>query len=163
EWMTSVTRKLEIGENSARVDISNYQSLLILDVAAYAGQRSSNGANLCADTFDADYIPTEVDDPSTSRVPLRVRTDKVRVEGLDSSIQEDVMILLRYANELRKTFVNKAFAEPIYYQGNEQSAKGKFRPLLQGTVNHTGIHPSMAPYVFMFEEWLTKHGIDFDT
>ncbi|MCR9805353.1 hypothetical protein [Vibrio parahaemolyticus] len=163
EWMTSVTRKLEVGENSARVDISNYQSLLILDVAAYAGQRSSNGANLCADTFDADYIPTEVDDPSTSRVPLRVRTDKVRVEGLDSSIQEDVMILLRYANELLKTFVNKAFAESIYYQGNEQSAKGKFRPLLQGTVNHTGIHPSMAPYVFMFEEWLTKHGIDFDT
>ncbi|KOO14439.1 hypothetical protein AKJ18_12875 [Vibrio xuii] len=162
-WMRQRTRKMVVGENSTRVDIANYQHLLTLNVSAYAGQRSSNGAYLCADTFDADYIPTNVEDPTTTHVPLRVRADKVQAHGLESSIQEDVMMLLCHAKEMRKNFSDESFVRPKSYQNNDKSSKGEFRPLLQGSVKHSDIHPSMGPYVFMFEEWLTKHGIDFDT
>ncbi|ELM6647422.1 hypothetical protein Q2Y22_001296 [Vibrio vulnificus] len=163
DWMRNRTRKMVVGEYSSRVDIGNYQHLLTLSVSAYAGQRSSNGANLCADTFDADYTPTNAEDPAKNRVPLRVRTDKVKVEGLESTVQEDVMILLCHAKELRKNFTDKSFTEPKSYQNNNESAKGKFRPLLQGSTSHAAIHPNMDAYVFMFEEWLSKHGIDFET
>ncbi len=162
-WMRNRTRKMVVGENSTRVDIANYQHLLILNVSAYAGQRSSNGGHLCTDTFDADYIPTNVKDPATTHAPLRVRTDKVQVQGLESSIQEDVMMLLCHAKEIRKNYSDKNFLEPKPYQNNDKSSKGKFRPLLQGSATHSDIHPNMDAYVFMFEEWLKKHGIDFDT
>ncbi|MCG9705009.1 hypothetical protein [Photobacterium damselae] len=162
-WMRQRTRKMVVGEKSTTVDIANYQHLLTLTVSAYAGQRSSNGAHLCADTFDADYIPTNVEDPATTHVPLRVRTDKVRVQGLESCIQEDVMMLLCHAKEMRKNFSGTSFVEPKPYQNNEKSAKGKFRPLLQGSVTHSDIHPNMDAFVYMFEEWLNKHAIDFDT
>ncbi|HHC7250425.1 TPA: hypothetical protein ACN380_004196 [Vibrio parahaemolyticus] len=162
-WMRQRTRKMVVGENSTRVDTANYQHLLTLNVSAYAGQRSSNGAHLCTDTFDADYIPTNVEDPTTTHVPLRVRTDKVQAQGLESSIQEDVMMLLCHAKEMRKNFSDKSFLEPKPYQNNDKSSKGEFRPLLQGSAMHSGIHPNMDAYVFMFEAWLKKHGIDFDT
>lgn len=162
-WMTPRSRKMVVGKYSKRVDIGNYHSLLSLCVSAYAGQRSSNSAYLCADTFDADYAPTQTSDPSSTHVPLRVRTDKVKPQGLESCIQEDVMLLLLHAKEMRSNFTEDSFAEPMHYQSNEHSAKGSFRPLLQGTAKHTGIHPNMDGYIFMFEEWLGKHGINFDS
>lgn len=162
-WMTPRTRKMIVGEKSTRVDTGNYQQALSLCVSAYAGQRSSNSAYLCADTFDADYIPTITDDPTSTHVPLRVRADKVKPEGLESCIQEDVMMMLCHAKEMRQNYTDKAFSEPIFYQDNEQSSKGSFRPLLQGTANHNGIHVNMSPYIFIFEQWLNKHNVEFDT
>ncbi|ROR69460.1 hypothetical protein EDB59_0088 [Vibrio crassostreae] len=163
DWSNRLSKKAVIGEKSTRVDIANYHQLLTLNVSAYAGQRSSNSANLCADTFDADYVPTNSEDPMTKQVPLRVRTDKVKVQGLESSIQEDVMMMLCYAKELRKHFSHKGFVEPIPYQDNELSVHGSFRPLLQGTSKHSGIHPNMSQFIFVYEQWLEKHGIEFES
>ncbi|EIO5872160.1 hypothetical protein RII72_003800 [Vibrio parahaemolyticus] len=162
-WMRYRTRKAVIGDGSTRVDVGCFQEFLLLCVQAYAGQRSSNGAYLCADTFDADYAPTGIEDPATTHVPLRVRTDKVKVQGLESTIQEDVMMLLCYAKELRKSYTAKHFVEPMAYQNNDKSAKGKFRPLLLTTKAYSKYHISMAPFIFMFEEWLRKHDIVHDS
>ncbi|MBE4255712.1 hypothetical protein HJ080_06080 [Vibrio parahaemolyticus] len=163
EFQVSRTKNNDIGKKATKVTLANYQSPLILLVAAYAGQRSSNGGHLCADTFDQDYIRTAAEDPADTHVPLRVRTDKVKVNGLESSIQEDVMMVLCHAKEIRKHHSHKTFAEPRAYQDNDLSVHGHFRPLLQSTAGHTGIHPNMGPYVFMFEKWLKKHGIEFDS
>ncbi|OEE68063.1 hypothetical protein A1OO_20245 [Enterovibrio norvegicus FF-33] len=157
------TKTNNIGQSARKVTLPNYQSLLVLNVSAYAGQRSSNGAHLCADTFDQDYIRTAAENPVDVLVPLRIRTDKIKANGLESTIQEDVMIMLRHAKEIRKHYSHKAFTDPRAYQNNDLSVHGHFRPLLQSTTGHSDIHPNMGAYVFMYEKWLKKHGIEFDS
>ncbi|TKG04211.1 hypothetical protein FCV76_03660 [Vibrio sp. F13] len=162
-WMHGRGKKIEVGKYKAKVDLPNYFDFNLTTVSAYAAQRSSNGANLCADTFDRDYIPSNAKDPATKHVPLRVRTDKVNVDGLESLIQEDAMMVLRHAKEIRKHFSNKAFVEPLAYQDNELSVHGSFRPLLQSTNSHRDTHVNLSPYVYMYEKWLKRHGIPFET
>ncbi|PMG46192.1 hypothetical protein BCU90_16295 [Vibrio lentus] len=162
-WLHGRSKKIEVGTYKAKVDLPNYFDSNLVTVSAYAGQRSSNGAYLCADTFDEDYIPSNAKDPATKHVPLRVRTDKIKVAGLESHIQEDVMMVLRHVKEIRKHFSNKAFVEPLAYQDNEFSVHGSFRPLLQSTNSHRDTHVNLSPYVYMYEKWLKRHGIPFET
>lgn len=158
-WMQ--TRK--IGNDGATVNLLSYQRILILLVAAYAGQRASNAANLCADTFDANYHPTGTDDLTGSLVPLRIRTDKIHIGGIDSAIAEDCMLILQLSKRIRDCFSEEAFCKPNNYQGNEQSSQGAFRALLQTSALNTSFHPRMPAYLSMFEDWLKRHGYDFES
>lgn len=157
----SITKKIQMGKSLTMVPLANYHYLMILVVAAYAGQRSSNAAYLCADTFDADYVPLDSGEISDRLVPLRVRTDKVKPAGLDSMIAEDIMVMLQFSKTLRQLFSHEAYTKPIPYQGNEQSKHYKFRPLLQSTLKNNDYHFSIAPYIKMFEDWLKKIDMPF--
>jgi hypothetical protein len=157
----SITKKIKMGKSLTMVPLANYHHVMILVIAAYAGQRASNAAYLCADTFDSDYTPLINGVISERLVPLRIRTDKVKPTGLDSMISEEIMVMLRFARTLRQLYSEEAYTQPIPYQDNEQSKNGKFRPLLQSTSKNSDYHFSISPYIKMFEDWLTKTGIPF--
>lgn len=162
-WETGWMQTRKISEGHATIKIPAYQRWLILLVQAYAGQRSSNAAYLCADTFDADYRPTNSEDLAGTLVPLRIRTDKVKVGGFDSCIPEDCMLLLQLVKRIRDCISENEFVNPIFYQDNELSAQGSFRPLLQMNAKNSSIHHPMAPYLAMFEDWLRSHGQEFES
>lgn len=161
--VSSLTKKTiqltDLGANTTHI---HYQAFAELCVKCYAGQRASNAAWLCADTFDADYDPNNTL-LNENLVNIRIFTDKVSPTGLESKIPKEIMELLITIRKLRNLNKNKAYSDPSYYQNNAKTNKGKLRPLLQTTQNHRVEHYNLTPFIEMFEKCLIDSGIQFQS
>jgi len=149
----------DLGGNTKHI---NYQAFAELCIKCYAGQRASNAAWLCADTFDADYDPNNTSSDE-SLVDIRIFTDKVSPTGLESKIPKEIMELLITIRKLRNLNKDKAYSSPIYYQNNPKTNKGKLKPLLQISKNHYAEHYNLTPFIEMFEKCLIDSGIQFQS
>ncbi|GLS83740.1 hypothetical protein [Paraferrimonas haliotis] len=145
-----------------KIDIPNYMNALIICVQSYAGQRSSNAGWIDTDNFDEHYAFTNQGNGS-GVVPLRIATDKVNPNGLESQIREEVMWMLQFARELRSCNQDPSYTNPIPYQSNPKSPKGYFKPLLQLTPQNKDIHTNMAMFLIPFEDMLCENKVEFDT
>lgn len=161
--VSSLKRKtIQLTDLGANVTHIQYQAFAELCVKCYAGQRASNAAWLCADTFDADYDPNNALS-NESLVDIRIFTDKVSPTGLDSKIPKEIMELLITIRKLRNLNKNKAYSDVSYYQNNPNTNKGKLRPLLQSSQNHRVEHYNLTPFIEMFEKCLIDSGIQFQS
>ncbi len=160
---TGFNRKtIQLSDSGVNAKHINYQAFAELAVKCYSAQRASNAAWLCADTFDADYDPDNTL-LNENLVDIRIFTDKVSPTGLGSKVPKEIMELLIIIRGLRSLNKNKAFSEPIYYQNNKDSKKGKLKPLLQTTQNQAVEFYNLTPFIKLFEKCLEDSGIEFQS
>ena len=148
-----------LGYNSQHI---GYQYFFIVLVLAYAGQRSSNAAWLDVDSFDAHYK----DDDSVDYdelVDVNIYTDKTKPTGFDSVVPKEIMEMLIFVKRFRNMNDTKEFREPIFYQANKETKKGRLRPLLQTTAKNTPYDYSLVPFLVMFEQALDESNIEYQS
>lgn len=156
------SKRFQLTDSGFDVSVVHYQALLSIVISCYAGQRASNAAWLCADTFDQYYTP-ENNLSDDGLVDIHVFTDKVKSEGIDSKIPKDIMSLLLISRRLRGLNKNPSIANPINYQNNEKSKKGVFRPLMQTNHQHQVPHYNLSPFICMFEDSMRESSIEFES
>lgn len=134
---------------------ADYQHALIVAMALYAGQRASNSLWLDARNFDK----FENKYQNSSMTKIFIATDKIQSDGLESHVDSEIFRFLKFAKTLRS--YNKKFAQPIYYQGSENSKFNKILPLLQLNDKNVGLNHNLSDYLIPFEECLKASSVDF--